>query len=266
MLKQYSREKKEERLNIRIRKSDLDELNELVALMSKNPDYAYYKISQSDAVQCAVTVYLQQLKEPLEVEKKNFNPLISVLFVRLDSIYKRLGVDAWDMHRDARNWDGNCPVIAHPPCRGWGKLRHFAKPATDEKELALFAVDKIRIHGGILEHPQGSLLFKDLLPLPGKTDSWGGYTVEIDQFDFGHKAQKRTWLYIVGLPIDQFPFIPERKEMPMYVVASSGRKTGKRAYKKRLSIAEREETPEQFAKFLIDLAYKILANKKELSA
>ena len=62
---------------------------------------------------------------------------VAVLFARADSNYKQLPeCDVWDAERDARKWPGGCPVVAHPPCRAWGRLRHFAKPRDDEKDLA----------------------------------------------------------------------------------------------------------------------------------
>ena len=80
---------------------------------------------------------------------------IAVLFARADSNYKQLPeCDVWDAERDARNWPGGCQVVAHPPCRAWGRLRHFAKPRDDEKDLARFAVAQVRKWGGVLEHPE----------------------------------------------------------------------------------------------------------------
>lgn len=74
-----------------------------------------------------------------------------MLFARKDSIYKSMPeCDVWDIERDARNWPGGCPAIAHPPCRAWGELSHMANPRPDEKDLAIFAVEKIREWGGFL--------------------------------------------------------------------------------------------------------------------
>ena len=88
--------------------------------------------------------------------------VIAVLFARQDSRYKDLvGYDVYDIDRDARNFNGDYPIIAHPPCRAWGMLSHMANPRPDEKDLAWFAIDKVRKNGGVLEHPKGSRFFKE---------------------------------------------------------------------------------------------------------
>jgi len=93
---------------------------------------------------------------------------VAVLFARADSNYKLIpGCDVWDRERDARNWPGGAPVIAHPPCRAWGRLRQFAKPRDGEKELAPLAVAHVRHWGGVLEHPASSSLWAHCaLPRP----------------------------------------------------------------------------------------------------
>lgn len=48
---------------------------------------------------------------------------VAVLFARSDSVYKSIpGCDVWDINRDARNWKGGAPIVAHPPCRAWGGI------------------------------------------------------------------------------------------------------------------------------------------------
>ena len=75
--------------------------------------------------------------------------MIAVLFAKADSNYKNIpGVDVWDAERDARSWPGGTPVVAHPPCRGWGKFRMRAKPRKGERALAIFAVRQVRKWGG----------------------------------------------------------------------------------------------------------------------
>lgn len=167
---------------------------------------------------------------------------VSVLFARSDSCYFELGADVWDMARDARNYAGSNPVICHPPCRGWGRLRHWAKPRPDEKALALFAVDQVRRCGGVLEHPWGSTLWHAAgLPHPGKVDAWGGWTLLVDQGWWGHPAPKPTYLYIVGVTKDEIG------DLPVQVQRAKGRTLD-------LSPADRERTPPAFARFLLNLA------------
>ena len=76
--------------------------------------------------------------------------MIAALFARNDSRYKDFPelYDVYDIDRDARNFIGDYPVIAHPPCRAWGMLSHMANPRPDEKDLAWFALDKVRTNGG----------------------------------------------------------------------------------------------------------------------
>jgi hypothetical protein len=125
---------------------------------------------------------------------------VAVLFARADSTYKTLpGTDVWDIERDAKLWPGGAPVVAHPPCRAWGRLRKFAKPRKGERQLAIWSVRQVRRFGGVLEHPVGSLLWEKAgLPAPGQIDAHGGWTLPIHQNWWGHRAEKATLLYIVG--------------------------------------------------------------------
>ena len=181
---------------------------------------------------------------------------VAVLFARTDSIYKQLpGCDVWDIERDARKWPGGCPVVAHPPCRAWGRLRHFSKPRHDEKELALFAVDKVRLFGGVLEHPTASTLWAAAnLPRPGcGRDEFGGWSIQVPQFWWGHRAMKSTWLYIVGIEPRDIPAIPlVLGEAPCTVGLFSGRDRAR--CRKEISKAEREATPPDFAAWLCRVA------------
>jgi len=178
---------------------------------------------------------------------------VAVLFARADSIYKTLpGVDVYDIERDARTWPGGCPVVAHPPCRAWGRLRQFAKPRDDERELGPWAVQQVRTHGGVLEHPAESTLFAHCgMPRPGRfPDEWGGWTLAIDQFVFGHRAEKSTWLYVVGVTPDELPDMPFRGGTPTHCIRPTN------AYPRLPSVtkAEREHTPPELAVWLVELA------------
>lgn len=183
---------------------------------------------------------------------------VAVLFARTDSIYKTLSdVDVWDAPRDARTWSGGSSVVAHPPCRGWGRLAHMAKPRFDERALAVYAVDQVRRFGGVLEHPAFSKLWSACeLPAPGKRDAFGGWTLPIHQHWWGHRAEKATWLYIVGCPPADIPEMPLVLGKAHFVVGTSGRrKDGTRTGRTReIKKAEREHTPIELAKWLVELA------------
>ncbi|TCV97736.1 hypothetical protein EC912_101753 [Luteibacter rhizovicinus] len=187
---------------------------------------------------------------------------VAVLFARQDSVYKTIsGTDVYDVDRDARSFGGGFPVVAHPPCRAWGRLRAFAKPRDDEKALALFAVEMVRTWGGVLEHPAHSSLWKAAgLPHPGCIDEFGGHTLPIDQFWFGHRAAKATWLYVCGVSPRRVPAFPMVFGEPTHVIARAPRPDGTRRragdpdWRPEVSKAEREHTPAALASWLVDLA------------
>lgn len=190
---------------------------------------------------------------------------VAALFVRADSVYKEMPqVDAWDAERDARQWQGGCPVVAHPPCRAWGGLRALANPRPDEKALATWAVDQVRKFGGVLEHPKASTLWPVAgLPRPGERDTFGGWTLPIFQSWWGHKAEKATLLYIVGCEPADIPEIPLVLGEAQYVVASAGRRRdgsrlrkGDRGWRPEITKAEREHTPAALAHWLVQVAQR----------
>ena len=139
------------------------------------------------------------------------------LFCRKDSAYKnRKRWEVYDAARDAKTYKDFYPVVCHPPCRLWGRLSHMAcrdasiteDQKRAEKNLALWSVDKIRQVGGILEHPSGSRIWEALPDVGDAPDDWGGFTIEIDQYDFGHVAHKKTKLYICGMDAWSIPELP----------------------------------------------------------
>lgn len=189
---------------------------------------------------------------------------VAALFVRADSVYKTLpGVDAWDIERDARKWPGGCPVIAHPPCRAWASLRHHAKPRDGEKDLALFAIEQVRTWGGVLEHPLLSTLWAVAnLPEPPHPDDFGGRTLIVDQHWWGHRARKRTRLYVVGCVPTNEPLMPMRLGEATHTVGLwSGR--DKERCRPSITKPEYEGTPTEFAMWLVDLARRC---KQEITA
>lgn len=184
--------------------------------------------------------------------------MATILYTQKNSIYKQLGQDCYDITRDARTYTGTGPIIAHPPCRSWGSLRHLAKPMPGEKQLAIHSIILIRLHGGILEHPAKSQLWKTMnLPKPGSFDQYGGWTLNIDQFWWGHFAKKNTNLYILGCLPNEIPPIPYKLDAIQYNIGGS--KPGL----KQLGKKENEYTPINFAKWLIHTA-EIIQSKNGL--
>jgi hypothetical protein len=125
---------------------------------------------------------------------------VAALYTDPRGVYARMpDVDSWPAERDACGYRGPLPVVAHPPCGPWGRLRHLSRG--DDPFCAVRAVHQVRQCGGILEHPaQSQLWARCRLPIPeGLPDAWGGYSIAIDQVSWGHVARKRTWLYFVGI-------------------------------------------------------------------
>lgn len=162
---------------------------------------------------------------------------VPVLFTRKTSPYLALGCDCYDADRDALTWLGGRPAIYHPPCRSWGQLSHMAKPRPGERELAIWAMASVRKWGGVLEHPINSRLWSVSGCLSwGVRDAFGGVLVPLYQSSFGHRAPKATCLYMV---VDHVPEIPEPRPTVTTV--------------ERMGRPEREATPFELAKWLVDL-------------
>lgn len=48
---------------------------------------------------------------------------VAALFVETGGCYSGVpDVEPWDESRDARQYAGPLPVIAHPPCQRWGAV------------------------------------------------------------------------------------------------------------------------------------------------
>lgn len=148
-------------------------------------------------------------------------PIAAALFVRKDSIYNTIrGVECYDYDRDAMQYAGPAPVIAHPPCGAWGRFRRHVERASgrraeEERAAGIFCAAAVRQFGGVLEQPACSELWTAAnLPLHGY-DANGGYTLQICQSWFGHQAEKCTWLYISNgnqrLPPFEYDFRVPRK-------------------------------------------------------
>jgi len=189
---------------------------------------------------------------PIRPENKSINRPVAVLFACKDSIYKTFsGIELYDAERNAKTFPGHMPVVAHPPCGSWGRLRRFARPVPGEHELSIWAVEQVQKWGGVLEHPSYSLLWQHMnLPKPGDPGNGCGWSLSVPQFWWGHQANKSTWLYVCGLERRSCPDIPFRLGEAMYVIGGSK----SRRPRPTLSKSKRERTPFEFAQWLIELA------------
>jgi hypothetical protein len=218
---------------------------------------------------------------------------IAALYVDPSGIYSRMpGVDCWGIERDARSYAGPHPVVAHPPCQRWGPLAKFVQAryaqyrVGDDGGTFAAALAAVRRWGGVLEHPAKSLawrahgLLEPSCKLRGGwsvADDVGGWTCQIEQIHYGHRARKATWLYAchVDLPSllwgagpkgvrvagDGYHSAEERarKTRPVHVVPAeeeAKRRRGERVEGgiKRMGKKEREATPQAFADLLVEMA------------
>lgn len=164
---------------------------------------------------------------------------VAALFVRKKNHYAALGCDTYDFQRDALTWPGGTPGIFHPPCRSWAGLSHFAKPLIGERDLAIWAMDSARRNGGIVEHPYASRLWRETGCLGfGIRDDHGGCLYPFYQSWFGHRAPKKSCIYVVGAK----PIFPDHLPPVMQMSVAT------------MGVAERERTPAALAAWLVDLA------------
>lgn len=139
---------------------------------------------------------------------------VAALFVDGLGPYPHLVGSRWyDREADACTYAGPWPVVAHPPCGPWGKLAWNCH--AQERGHGLVGVAMVRRWGGVLEHPVGSRLFAECeIPTTPwteerPTDPWGGYTIRVPQWDWGHRGEKDTILYVVGT--EDLPPLPQRR-------------------------------------------------------
>lgn len=146
--------------------------------------------------------------------------MIAALFVEKNGPYFGMeGVDPWDRERDARNYRGPYPVVAHSPCERWGNYAEGGPNPNAERRVvgddggcfdrALWAV---RNFNGVLEHPANSKAWRYYrLCSPDPAGGWhsagdgfGSWVCQVHQGHYGHPADKATWLY-ARAPRDTLP-------------------------------------------------------------
>ena len=136
---------------------------------------------------------------------------VAALFVDPRGGYPAAVAEWFDEKRDARTYTGDLPVVAHPPCQRWCRLAGLVEARWGHKRgedggLFASALATLRRVGGVLEHPAYSDAWAAYsLPRPPTGGAWvpGAlefeWTCYVEQWRYGHKAKKATWLYYVGL-------------------------------------------------------------------
>jgi hypothetical protein len=178
---------------------------------------------------------------------------VAALYVSRHGPYMGMtDVDPWTIERDATKYAGPWPVVAHPPCSHWGR---YHQKAHDDGRTGPVAVEQVRRWGGILEHPRDSKLWNACaMAYPGGLpDGFGGYTVAVNQCDWGHPARKPTWLYVVGCPPARLPPMPPPGREQYRPPCPSGA----RGICERLSTGQRQLTPPAFAAWLVAVARSV---------
>lgn len=191
---------------------------------------------------------------------------VAALYVDPRGPYPKLGADCWDKSRDASAYAGPWSLVAHVTCGPWGKLRHMCGAETLAEEwLGPVAIEQVRRWGGVLEHPAESRLFRHTgAPHPGELpDAWGGITIAVEQWWWGHRAAKPTWLYIVGpsavqgealLASCEAKRLAERGRRRPPSGKAKGRGDPNRSMTERLPRTQRHLTPPAFAEWLMSIA------------
>jgi hypothetical protein len=191
---------------------------------------------------------------------------VAALYVEKSGVYAGLpDVDLWDEARDARLYQGPWPVVAHPPCNKWSPLAYInAKRLPGYKlgddggcfEAALAAV---RRFGGVLEHPALTRAWPAYqLPRPRRgwsfsIDAWGGRVTEVDQGRYGHRARKRTWLYVVS-PALYLPALDWQDAGSDMMIVSGFLHHAGADESRRVRPTEASRTPIAFRDVLLDMA------------
>lgn len=218
--------------------------------------------------------------------------MVAALFVAKGGPYFGIpGVDPWDKDRDARRYTGTHPVVAHPPCERWGDLWSGGPLAAgtrrrgDDGGCFVAALEAVRRWGGVLEHPAHSQAWRAFELTPPPAAGWapadfnGGWTCQVEQGHYGHRARKATWLYANGVALPSLKWGPSARRLPRATGAAAqhmspprGMSDEQRAERRQwlewyeretgkawccpelMSKRERAATPEPFRDLLLSIA------------
>jgi hypothetical protein len=201
---------------------------------------------------------------------------VSAIYVMSDGPYRARLEDCWDEERDARGYIGPNPVVAHPPCKRWGRWWYADGSERPGNDGGLFnhALGCVMTWGGVLEHPAASHAWAahglrrpingewiHAMEHPRKHGTL--WTTQVPQRNYGHKARKLTWLLYFGdTPPPPLDWSPPKKQT--HYLCPPGRKKGTRGDTsvKLLTRRENAETPGPFADLLISLASRSRSAKR----
>jgi hypothetical protein len=214
--------------------------------------------------------------------------VIAALYVETNGCYFGLpDVDPWDEARDARQYDGPWPVVAHPPCQRWGKLwagqplwikrTGIRKVKGDDGGCFAAALAAVRQFGGVIEHPCDSNAWGHFgLNKPPRFGGWVradeyGWTCCVEQGRYGHYARKPTWLYAVGCDLPELAWGKSEPSFPQWAIEKHGiewcKRAGELAFKGGgTDSPARIGTPTAFRDLLIGMARSVSARPSPLSA
>lgn len=195
-------------------------------------------------------------------------PQVAALYVERGGVYYDLpGVVPYGLpDRDARDYAGPLPVVAHPPCSRWCRLAGLVEARWGHRRgedggCFAAALAAVRKHGGILEHPAYSRAWEahDLNTPPTgggwvNADFQGGWTCYVEQGRYGHVAKKATWLYAnrIELPSLRWGITPDHDVTA--IVSWCGNHTKAGDSRKRIGKAAAARSPHAFRDALIAMA------------
>ncbi len=205
---------------------------------------------------------------------------VAALYVAAGGVYYDLpGVEPWGLpERDARLYQGPHPVIAHPPCKRWGRYwsggpaAGFRRRLGDDGGCFAAALWAVRTFGGVLEHPEASKAWAwfGLAKPPRKGlwlpagDGWG-WTCCVEQGHYSHRARKATWIYMANWPSEVMPGFKWGKangciRLDDGAHSAAERSSGKGTGRQRITAKECAATPIPFRDLLISIARQCKVN------
>lgn len=191
---------------------------------------------------------------------------VAALYVETNGAYFGLpDVDPWDEQRDARNYKGSLPVVAHPPCSRWCRLAGLVEARWGHKRgedggCFAHALWAVRTFGGVLEHPAYSDAWKAFdLPTPVTGSGWqrgicGGWSCYVEQGRYGHVAKKATWLYAFGADLPSLKFGHDPDQRSKALVSWCGNHVANGESRPRVGKAAAARTPPEFKEILLSIA------------